>query len=264
MITNDADQSAVEAGQLITYTLRYRNIGERLATGVVITEQVPAHTTFVSGSPTGQWSCSAHTNGPNVCRLNIGTLPVNGSGTVSFTVRIDTLLDPSVTSLVNIATIADDGTHGVDPTPSNNRADAWISVHPTSITLLAFNGTPRGGAIVIRWETGTELNTAGFYILRSRDGVGATATRVSPLIERQGRGTTGASYEFIDNTVDANVRYTYWLQEIEQDGTLVNYPDLIEVAVVNAASCIPTNRRPVSINRNPGVRSIPGRKEIEA
>ena len=124
MITNDADQSAVEAGQLITYTLRYRNMGERLATGVAITEQLPAHTTFVSGSPAGQWSCSAHTDGPNVCRLNIGTLPVNSSGTVSFTLRIDALLDPSVTSLVNIATIADDGTHGVDPTPSNNRADA--------------------------------------------------------------------------------------------------------------------------------------------
>jgi len=40
--------------------------------------------------------------------------------TYTVTVDIDDELDPSVTSLTNSVTVADDGTNGADPTPSDN------------------------------------------------------------------------------------------------------------------------------------------------
>jgi uncharacterized repeat protein (TIGR01451 family) len=47
----------VEPGDTIVYTLTYTNTGSVAATGVVITETVPATTTFVMTASTPGWNC---------------------------------------------------------------------------------------------------------------------------------------------------------------------------------------------------------------
>ena len=49
-----ADDGSPQPGDLITYTLYVRNIGAVNETGVIITDAVPADTTFVTGSITGE------------------------------------------------------------------------------------------------------------------------------------------------------------------------------------------------------------------
>jgi hypothetical protein len=98
-----------------------------------------------------------------------------------------------------------------------------VVIDPTAITLASFIATPEGGTIVVRWVTTAEHNTWGFHLYRSDDGVRAHAVRVTPdLVLGQGRGQ-GASYSWTDTTVETGVRYTYWLQEIETDGTTNEY-----------------------------------------
>ncbi|MDP9281365.1 MAG: hypothetical protein M3P38_04625 [Chloroflexota bacterium] len=92
--------SKVDAGtpvgpsSLVTYTLTVRNIGNAAATGVTITDPVPANTTFASADSGG---------------LNLGgivtwsglTIAAGGSITVHFTVSIADAIKNKVKSIVN-------------------------------------------------------------------------------------------------------------------------------------------------------------------
>jgi uncharacterized repeat protein (TIGR01451 family) len=77
----------------ITYTITLRNIGNADATGVTLTDPVPANTTFVS-APAG-----ANING-TVVWTNL-TVPQGGSTSVQFTVSIADALKKKVSAIVN-------------------------------------------------------------------------------------------------------------------------------------------------------------------
>jgi uncharacterized repeat protein (TIGR01451 family) len=109
---------SVAAGGLVVYTLSYTNTGTQGATGVAITESVPTYATFVSGSSTSGWIDI----GGGQFRIQVGDVPVGATGTVEFAVRLDSSLPAGVESIVNTATIADDGSNGPDLNPADNTA----------------------------------------------------------------------------------------------------------------------------------------------
>lgn len=71
----------VTAGSNLTYTIAYLNSGTAHGSGVVITAQVPANTTFRSATAGGVLSGSLVT-------WSIGSLPVGTSGSVQLVVRV--------------------------------------------------------------------------------------------------------------------------------------------------------------------------------
>jgi len=94
-----ADQVAVP-NQLITYTISYRNLGNTDAEMVQLIEQYPLYTTPV-GNPL--WTCD---NTTRTCTLDVGTVPVNTAIiTVQFSVRLDSFIPQSVSTLCNTVTI---------------------------------------------------------------------------------------------------------------------------------------------------------------
>jgi large repetitive protein len=107
-------------GGVIAYTLSYTNTGNQNATGVAITEVVPANTTFNAGASAAGWACVPSSNAGSTCSLAIGNLVVGASGSTTFAVTVDTPLPAGVRQIANIATIADDGSNGIDPTPGDN------------------------------------------------------------------------------------------------------------------------------------------------
>jgi uncharacterized repeat protein (TIGR01451 family) len=120
-ITKDDGGVTVVPGGSVPYTLTYANSGNRNATGVVITETVPANTTFIPGSSTAGWSCTPDNTAGSTCTLTIGALTAgSGNHTATFTVTVANPLSASVSQISNTTTIADDGTNGTDPTPGNN------------------------------------------------------------------------------------------------------------------------------------------------
>jgi hypothetical protein len=77
---------------------------------------------------------------------------------------------------------------------------------------------------VVRWQTGAELRTFGYRLLRSTTGTRADAVEVTvQLILAQGRGGSGASYRWVDTTAQADLSYTYWLVEVETNGVTNEY-----------------------------------------
>lgn len=107
-------------GGPIVYTLNYSNIGAQGATGVVITETVPAGVTFDAAGSHEDWVCGDVIPG-SICTYAVGALGPGASGTVTFAVTVD---DPSVVDPVdNTASITDDGTNGADPDLDDNSSD---------------------------------------------------------------------------------------------------------------------------------------------
>lgn len=94
---------------------------------------------------------------------------------------------------------------------------------PRVVTLLYFRGVPDDRAVRLEWATGTELDTAGFYIDRATssggpynrlDQIGFIPSAAPP------DGLSGATYEVEDHFGLINEQ-TYWyiLVEIQSDGS---------------------------------------------
>lgn len=117
---DDAGVSTVPGG-IVTYLLSFQNVGNQNATGVVITDSVPANSSFSAGNSTAGWLCVPDINAGSNCTITIGAVAgAGGNGSVNFAVTVDNPLPAGVDMLINNASIADDGTNGTDPTPTNN------------------------------------------------------------------------------------------------------------------------------------------------
>ncbi len=133
-ISKDDGGATGVPGQLLSWALQVTNVGAQGASGVTISDQVPANTSFDAAGSTPGWNCVPNTNAGSVCTLGIGNVLVGDVAAASFTVRIDDPLDAGVRAVNNTATVSDDGANGADPNLDNNR-DSDSAPLGTSIDL---------------------------------------------------------------------------------------------------------------------------------
>ncbi|MBV7339341.1 hypothetical protein KFU94_66215 [Chloroflexi bacterium TSY] len=94
---------------------------------------------------------------------------------------------------------------------------------PTAIELRRFSAHFYGENIMLQWETGTEYNTYGYHILRSRDDQRTLAVQRTTSIILAVDSISGASYRYVDTAVEPGQTYRYWLQVVNLDGTIDEY-----------------------------------------
>jgi len=88
----------------------------------------------------------------------------------------------------------------------------------TAITLAAFTATPGESGVTVTWETGTEIDNAGFNLYRAFAAPGPY-TRLNPnLIPATGSAVTGAAYSYLDVTAAPDTVYFYKLEDIDTAG----------------------------------------------
>lgn len=159
-----APGDVAQPGDTILYTLSYQNTGNQGATGVVITETVPSHTTFNAGASAPGWACVPNGNAGSACTLNIGSVAAGAAAVnVAFAVTIADPVPAGVNSIGNTATVADDGNNGPDPTPENNSDDETTPLQGTPGMHLTKTDndvtTVPGGTVVYTlryWNDGNE------------------------------------------------------------------------------------------------------------
>lgn len=133
-ITKDDGGATGVPGQLLAWALQVTNVGSQGASGVTVSDQVPANTVFDAAASTPGWSCAPNANPGSVCTINVGDVDVGDVVAVSFTVRIDDPVGAGVRAVSNTATVSDDGTNGADPNLGNN-TDSDSAPLGTSIDL---------------------------------------------------------------------------------------------------------------------------------
>ncbi|MCB0198222.1 MAG: hypothetical protein KDJ65_40145, partial [Anaerolineae bacterium] len=94
-----------------------------------------------------------------------------------------------------------------------------IDNEPTAIELLYFKGVHQAENIILNWATAVEIDNFGFRLLRSPTASRADAVEIV-FVPGQGLGTgSGATYSYTDKSVDPHQTYTYWLVDVDLNGT---------------------------------------------
>ncbi len=115
----DADGSGFpSAGDTLRYTMVIANSGNATANNVVFTDTPDTNTTLVSGSvTTTQGSIVGGNSGVPPVQVNIGSIPVGGTVTITFDVRINKPLPQGVTQVANQGIVSGSN---IPNTPTDN------------------------------------------------------------------------------------------------------------------------------------------------
>jgi uncharacterized repeat protein (TIGR01451 family)/fimbrial isopeptide formation D2 family protein len=135
--------------QVLRYKVSFQNNGNVNATGVVITETVPIGTKFDSADSTGTWTgCVNNSSAGTVCHLSYATvrpIPLDNNLSYYFAVTVVDPIAAGLTQIVNTATIADDGTHHADATPSDNTSTDTDAIPQADLSLTKTVDVARPG-----------------------------------------------------------------------------------------------------------------------
>jgi hypothetical protein len=89
-------------------------------------------------------------------------------------------------------------------------------VYPTAVTLSSFTAEAGEGAVFLGWETATEIDNLGFNLYRAESVGGPRMQLNGALIPNKTPGSpVGATYGFLDGSVEAGVTYRYWLEDLD-------------------------------------------------
>jgi uncharacterized repeat protein (TIGR01451 family) len=219
-------------GEQLIYDIRIVNTGNVAVDGLVFTDTPDENTTLVVGTvQTSQGTITMGNDpGDTSIEIDLGTLDIGSEITISFRVTINDPLPEGVTEVANQGFTTGNNvppvpTDDPDTPPEDDPTRTPVGdEEPRAITLLSFTAESDAEGVEVRWVTGSEVDSWGFHLLRSSDGTRASAQRVtSDLILAQGGSNLGASYRWIDRSVEPGNTYTYWLQETELDGTINEY-----------------------------------------
>jgi uncharacterized repeat protein (TIGR01451 family)/fimbrial isopeptide formation D2 family protein len=122
-LTKDDGVTVVTPGSTLVYVLTIDNVGAHDSGAITLSDTVPTGTVFDSANSTPGWSCSDGDPVGSVCTLSLSALTSSGETSAAFAVRVDDPAAADLTEIVNSASVTDDGTYGVDPTPENNSDD---------------------------------------------------------------------------------------------------------------------------------------------
>jgi hypothetical protein len=111
-----------------------------------------------------------------------------------------------------------------------------LGEEPTAITLVSFTAQANSDSVALAWETGTEIDNAGFNLYRASAPDGPYTKVNGALIAAEGDPVAGATYSFLDEDL-APGTYTYKLEDVDLNGVATLYGPV-------SATVMPPLRRP--------------------
>ena len=262
-VAKQTDATLVELNDTITYTIIYTNTGKTKAPNTVLTEIVPADTTFNAALSHSAWNCLPDGSAGNQCTLPLGDLSGDSGGTVSFTVTVTDTWSPGTTVIANTASIAsavsdansaDNDT--IVQTPINGGIDLAVSIVddgtplqydasgagvPPKIYTISYTNTgtqAASGFITVTWTSGgdRDISNADFGWDCSVDPY--TLEGANSCRRDVGNVAIGQS-DFVTFTMNAS----YWIPDSGVVTTTVTIADSaggVEVNTVNNTNSVVT------------------------
>ena len=105
-----------------------------------------------------------------------------------------------------------------DPNTGPDTCVAGVCQSPLVIQLVSFTATVERRSVRLDWTTASEIDTAGFRILRGRPGAEPQVISGAALIAPMGNEFAGASYTFSDTGRLAAGTVSYYLEDVDLQG----------------------------------------------
>ncbi|MEO8195177.1 MAG: PKD domain-containing protein [Thermoanaerobaculia bacterium] len=152
--------SGASPGDHLTYVVTAHNAFAGTATGIAVADTLPAGLQFVAASGGGVESGGTVT-------WPVFSLASGAATARTVTVLVDPALPLAVSSLSNVAMVADDGANGPDPTPANNQATDIDQV----VSVVADAGGPYSGdeGAEIQFDASASIDRDGGALLFAWD-----------------------------------------------------------------------------------------------
>ncbi len=162
-ITLTGSAATAIPGATFTYTVTVNNAGPIAATGVVVTDTLPAGLTFVSGNGTGV----TVTNNAGVVTASLGTLAAGASRSFTIVVSVASSVTGTIANSVNVSSTETDSNFGNNQASLNTtttprydltitKTDSVDPITPGSIfsyTILVTNSGPSDAQNVVVTDT---------------------------------------------------------------------------------------------------------------
>jgi uncharacterized repeat protein (TIGR01451 family) len=213
-VTTIASPSPVAIGSELTYSITVTNAGQLMATGVTLTNILPAEVSFVSASG----NC---TNSAGIVSCDVGMIDTGGVATATITVTANTR-----GLATNVVTVGETET---DIDPSDNIVTTITSIQPVPPVALCANVTTNAGGDCMADVPATAVDNGSF----DPDGtiVSRTLTPAGPYPV----GATPVTLTVTDNQGASNT--------CSATITVVtNQPDLTLTAELASTTCTATTR----------------------
>ncbi len=123
-LTKTAAPGQVQVGEQTTFTVNVVNQGPDAASGVVVTDTLPAGVSYVSDNGGGAFD-------PATGAWTIGDLPFGGSDALSIVVTVD-----DVGTFTNVAEVTAANEDDVDSTPGDGQGDDWDNAAVTATPVI--------------------------------------------------------------------------------------------------------------------------------
>jgi uncharacterized repeat protein (TIGR01451 family) len=196
-----------QAPSLVTYHYVITNIGDTYLSDIIITDD--------NGTP------SNTSDDITLTSVECAELAGPLAPLASVTCAVEVSINDDVTNIAKAVGNPTDQ-NGSDLPHLNDvedEDDAIVEVEEaTAITLVSFTARGNANSITLNWQTGTEINNAGFNIYRATSENGSYAQINDQFIVAKGDPLSGASYTYIDTDVEEDITYYYKLQDVEFDG----------------------------------------------
>jgi len=224
-IVKTAAPEPVTINTNLTYTLVVSNAGPAVAQNVMVSDNIPSTTTFVSVSP-GSPTCTTTainvtTPYPSTLQLNcsLGSMGVGNQVVITVNVTAQTFSSASLTT--NTATVS---SSTADPNTANNTSTATSTIQASTVVgLSSFNAYGRSdGSVLLEWHTNEESRNLGFHVYREdgsgRHRVNSSLIVGSALMLRNSRPQHAAkTYRWIDTQPVPDA--AYWIEDVDINGT---------------------------------------------
>jgi hypothetical protein len=143
----------------------------------------------------------------------------NGTQTIAFDIPAGATLD--VEYYARYRLFASNSWLATSPTGMATNGEVEDYIHdlgPTAVSLVSLTATPAGSAILVEWETATEIDNLGFNLYRASSEDGPRVQLNGSLIPSQAPGSqAGAAYAYLDETSAPGINY-YWLEAMDTRG----------------------------------------------
>lgn len=203
-VTKSANVTQGPTGTVIEYTITYTNVGNNTATGVTLTDAVPAGTTYQPG--TGFWNGAVQTDlgdadvfseAAGTITAAVGSVAPNVTGQIKFSVIVDATTAPGF--LTNTANYSYDPDGGgvkpvVGPTPSND----------VLFEVLQTRNVGANDDAVLETDLGNDDRVEQGPVLQ-----GATVT-FEDYIWNQGNGTDTFNITYANTSFPAGTSFTLY------------------------------------------------------
>jgi hypothetical protein len=96
---------------------------------------------------------------------------------------------------------------------------------PTAVTLASFTAAATHDAIVLEWETASELDNLGFNLYRQAADGELLRLNAALIFSENAGGLVGAAYSWLDEVSESGSAQpgVYWLEAVDAQGRTTRY-----------------------------------------